>query len=97
MSADTASFSNQAHCLALQHGATAADIEKLCSREALLSILTEANVAQDICEDVCDTCELSNLSAITIASGVLSTEQIAEFCFLTNDEAEVCIHSRPAS
>jgi hypothetical protein len=97
MNPETAAYSTEAHSLALRCGASATEVEKLCSREALLSILTDANIEQDICEDVCDTCELGNLNAITIASGVLSTEQIAQFCFLTKDEAEACTHSVPSS
>ena len=93
MNSETAAYSTEAHQLALSTGASAPDLENLCSREALLSILTDANIEQDICEDVCDTCELSNPNALTIASGLLSVEQIAKLCFLTNDEAEVCRES----
>lgn len=91
MNSETAAYSTEAHQLALSTGASAPDLENLCNREALLSILTDANIEQDICEDVCDTCELSNLNALTIASGLLSVEQVAKFCFLTKDEAEVCL------
>lgn len=91
MNSETAAYSTEAHQLALSTGASAPDLENLCSREALLSILTDANIEQDICEDVCDTCELSNLNALTIASGLLSVEQVAKFCFLTKDEAEVVL------
>ena len=87
-----AAYSKDAHELALKSGAEPGDIEQLCSREALLSILTDANIEDDICEDVADTCDLSNLNALAIASGLLSIEQIAQFCFLTKDEAEVCLY-----
>lgn len=96
MNSETAAVSRQAHELALKHGAEPDDIEQLCSREALLSILTEANIEADICEDVADTCDLSNLNALSIASGLLDTEQIAQYCFLTKDEAEVCFIALPS-
>lgn len=91
MDSDTA-YSKDAHALALKNGAEPGNIEQLCSRESLLSILTDANIEADICEDVADTCDLSNLNAFALASGLLSIEQIAQFCFLTKDEAEVCLY-----
>lgn len=90
MNSETAAYSRDAHELAMSTGASAAAIETLCTREALLGILTDANIESDICEDVCDSCELNSLNALAIASGLLSKDVIAELCFLTKDEAEVC-------
>jgi hypothetical protein len=91
MNSDTSAFSREAYELALKHGAEQKAIDKLTTRDALLSILTDANIEADICEDVADTCDLSNLNALAIASGILDAQQIAQFCFLTNDEAEVLL------
>lgn len=80
---------SDAYQVALQHGAKDEDILALRTREALLEILQETNIEADICEDVADACELNDLDALAIASGLLSVDQVAESCFLTKDEAEV--------
>jgi hypothetical protein len=64
-------------------------MDALRTREVLLSILTSANIEKDICEDVADACELSNLDALAIASGLMAIAEVAEQCFLTTDEADV--------
>ena len=55
----------------------------------LLSILKDANIADDICEDVADTCDLNSLNALALASGLIDVSAVADMCYLTKDEAEV--------
>ena len=95
---DTGRIAALAYQEALKHSAEPHAIEALQTRDTLLQILTEANIQADICEDVADTCDLSNLNALAIASGLLSTDKIAQHCFLTKDEAEVgnLLFSSPA-
>lgn len=80
---------SDAYQVALQHGAKDEDILALRTRDALLEILQETNIEADICEDVADACEINDLDALAIASGLLSVDEVAESCFLTKDEAEV--------
>lgn len=82
---------SDAYQVALQHGAKDEDIQKLRTREALMQILQEANIEEDICEDVVDACDISNLDALAIASGLFTVNEVADTCFLTKDEAEVCL------
>jgi hypothetical protein len=83
-------YAKEASELALTHGAPEAAMAALRTRDTLLNILEEANVEKEICEDVADTCEMYDLDALTIASGILDREKIAEMCYLTIAEAEVC-------
>jgi hypothetical protein len=87
------SYSRDAQELALEHGAPEVSMTELCQRSTLLNILQDANIEADICEDIAQTCELINLNALCIASGLLSINKIANLCFLTDDEAEVCYFS----
>lgn len=85
-----------AYQVALKHGAKDEQIQALRTREALLEILQETNIESDICEDVADACEINDLDALAIASGLLTTDEVAESCFLTKDEAEVSPFSSKA-
>lgn len=75
--------------MALSHGAPEAAVDALRTRDVLLNILSEANVEHDIREDVADACEINNLSALALASGLLDVAAVADLCFLTHDEADV--------
>lgn len=87
---DGKKLGRDAYQLALQHGATDRDIRALMERDTLLTILQEANIEEDICEDVADACDINDLDALIFASDLLSIDDVAENCFLTKDEAEVC-------
>lgn len=83
------SYSRDAQALALSHGAPDTAIDSLRTRDMLLSILKEANIEKDICEDVADTCALSNLNALALASGLMDVQTVAVTCYLTTEEADV--------
>lgn len=87
---DGKKLGRDAYQLALRHGATDEKIQALMNRDALLTILQEANIEADICEDVADACDINDLDALIFASGLLSVNDVADACFLTKDEAEVC-------
>eukprot|EP00892_Ulva_mutabilis_P002810 jgi/Ulvmu1/1252/UM109_0050.1 len=93
---DGKKLGRDAYQLALRHGGTDEKIQALMDRDTLLTILQEANIEADICEDVADACDINDLDALIFASGLLSVNDVAEACFLTKDEAEVlctnCAH-----
>lgn len=82
-------FDRNAQALALKYGAAESAIDALRTRELLLSILKDANIEDDICEDVADTCDLNSLNALALASGLVEVAAVADMCYLTKDEAEV--------
>ena len=83
------SYSRDAQALAASNNAPEDAMDALRTRNVLLGILKDANIEKDIREDVADACELSNLDALALASGLMDVATVAEDCFLTTDEAEV--------
>ena len=80
-----------ARALALSHGASEDAVDALRSKDVLLGILKQTNIDKDIWEDVLDACDLGNLSALALASGLLDVKTAEQDLFLTADEADVRI------
>lgn len=57
------------------------------SRDFLISLLREANIVEEIVEDVATACKLADYSVFTLASKEIGLQELAEKLFLTKQEA----------
>lgn len=64
-------------------------MDALRSKDELLGVLKQSNIDKDIWEDIADACDLGDLSALALASGLLDVKTVEQDLFLTADEADV--------
>lgn len=58
------------------------------SREFLISLLREANVVEEILEDVAEACKLAEYSVFSLAADDIPVTLLAKKLFLTKEEAK---------
>lgn len=58
------------------------------SRALIIGLLREANIMDEIIEDVVQACEIANYSASSFASNSVTVAMLAEKLYLTREEAE---------
>lgn len=78
-------------------------LEKCVASEFLARCLAKAGFDAELCGDVTDACEVAELNALDLASGDLSSEEVASRLFLVDTEAKcvrvyvcVCLSSHAA-
>ena len=69
-------------------GVTRANLERVQSRGSLLQCLRRTGLDKDILEDIADVCEAHDLSALSLAQGVVGLCEATEKLFLTDREVE---------
>lgn len=63
-------------------------LEKCVASEFLARCLAKAGFDAELCGDVTDACEVAELNALDLASGDLSSEEVASRLFLVDTEAK---------
>ncbi|GLI59925.1 hypothetical protein VaNZ11_001972 [Volvox africanus] len=77
--------------LARSSGTSEDILQRVLGQEFLLKCLRKAKFSPDLLQDTADACEINDLNALVLGSGLLSVSEASEKLFLMQDEASTVV------